>query len=115
MSRFMLPVLALALMSVSGLAISVASQAAPIKELKSLPLEMPSADKMFPAGPGADQMNSNCLTCHSEDHVMNQPSLNKEGWEEVVHKMVVAYKAPITPEDQEAIVDYLVRVKGKPE
>jgi len=110
MSRLMPPAFLLALLSFPALL-----QAAPLKELKSLPLELPNADQLFPAGPGAEQMNGNCLTCHSADHVMNQPSLTKEGWEEVVHKMVVAYKAPIPPEDQHAIVDYLVRVKGKAE
>ncbi len=111
MSRFVPPALALALISFSPLP----SLAQPLKDLKSLPLEVPVSDKLFPGGPVADQINGNCLTCHSEDHVMNQPSLTKEGWEEIVHKMVVAYKAPNSPEDQEAIVTYLARIKGKPE
>lgn len=50
-----------------------------------------------------------------EDHVMNQPSLTKAGWEEVVEKMIKAYKAPISEEDASTIVDYLVRIKGKDE
>jgi len=31
--------------------------------------------------------------------LMNQPSLPKETWEEVVQKMITAYKAPISPQD----------------
>jgi mono/diheme cytochrome c family protein len=90
------------------------TQAGQIKELKSLNLDVPVPDEMFPPGPGADAINGNCLACHSADHVMNQPSLTKEGWEEVVEKMITAYKAPISEKDASHIVDYLARLKGKP-
>ena len=32
--------------------------------------------------------------------------------QEVVDKMITAYKAPVSPDDTKAIVDYLVRTKG---
>jgi cytochrome c5 len=73
---------------------------------------VPTSDAMVPPGPGADAVNNNCLACHSADHLMTQPSLPKETWEEVVQKMITAYKAPISPEDATAIVDYLARTKG---
>ncbi|MGO9173952.1 MAG: hypothetical protein ACLP7P_18590 [Rhodomicrobium sp.] len=44
--------------------------------------------------------------------MLNQPSLPKEIWEEVIHKMIEAYKAPISQEDAAVIADYLTRVKG---
>jgi hypothetical protein len=44
--------------------------------------------------------------------VLNQPSLSRLAWQEVVDKMITAYKAPISPDDAKAIVDYLVRTKG---
>jgi hypothetical protein len=75
--------------------------------------DMPSSDLMFP-GPGADEINNNCITCHSADHVLNQPSLSKAAWAEVVAKMIDAYKAPIDADDASRIVDYLARTKGKP-
>ncbi len=84
-----------------------------LTELKSLKLDVPSSDLMFP-GPGADEINNNCVACHSADHVLNQPSLSREAWEEVVNKMIRAYKAPVSPEDAEKIVDYLTRTKGAP-
>jgi cytochrome c5 len=87
-------------------------QAATITTLKSLKLDVPSSDTMFPAGPGSDAINNNCLACHSADHVLNQPSLSRESWQEVVNKMITAYKAPISPDDAKAIVDYLARTKG---
>jgi hypothetical protein len=43
---------------------------------------------------------------------MNQPSPPRETWEEVVHKMITAYKAPISSQDVTVIVDYLTRTKG---
>jgi hypothetical protein len=46
------------------------------------------------------------------DHVLNQPSLSREAWQEVVNKMITAYKAPVSPDDAKAIVDYLARTKG---
>ena len=86
-------------------------QAATLTTLKSLKLDVPASDAMFP-GPGSDAINNNCLACHSADHVLNQPSLSREAWQEVVNKMITAYKAPISPDDAKAIVDYLVRTKG---
>jgi hypothetical protein len=86
--------------------------AAAITALKSLKLDVPTSDTMFPAGPGSDAINNNCLACHSADHVLNQPSLSREAWQEVVNKMVTAYKAPVSADDAKAIVDYLVRTKG---
>jgi hypothetical protein len=87
-------------------------QAAAITALKSLKLDVPTSDTMFPAGPGSDAINNNCLACHSADHVLNQPSLSREAWQEVVNKMVTAYKAPVSADDAKAIVDYLARTKG---
>ncbi len=87
-------------------------QAATLTTLKSLKLDVPASDAMFPAGPGSDAINNNCLACHSADHVLNQPSLSREAWQEVVNKMISAYKAPVSADDAKAIVDYLVRTKG---
>jgi hypothetical protein len=61
------------------------------------------SDAMFPAGPGSDAINNNCLACHSADHVLSQPSLSREAWQEVVNKMITAYKAPVSPDDAKAI------------
>jgi len=97
-------VLGLVLVSHSG-------RAETITRLKSLKLDVPTSDAMFP-GPGSDAINNNCLACHSADHVLNQPSLSRTAWQEVVDKMIRAYKAPVSPDDAKAIVDYLVRTKG---
>ena len=90
----------------------VARAATPF-ELKSVKADLPESDRMFPAGPGSDAINNNCLACHSADHVLNQPALSRDAWQEVVNKMISAYKAPVSADDAKAIVDYLVRTKGR--
>jgi hypothetical protein len=82
-------------------------------KLKSTKVEYPTSDTLF-TGDGADAINNNCLACHSADHVLNQPPLSREHWQEVVHKMVTAYKAPISPDDEKQIVEYLVKTKSIP-
>jgi hypothetical protein len=80
--------------------------------LKSVSIDLPPGDDMFPNGPGADAINNNCLACHSADMVLNQPALPKAQWEAQVNLMRTAYKAPIDPKDVDAILDYLVSIKG---
>ena len=108
MLRVVLPIVAV----LSLVLLPRPGEAATITTLKSLKLDVPTSDTMFPAGPGSDAINNNCLACHSADHVLNQPSLSRETWQEVVNKMITAYKAPVDPDDAKAIVDYLVRTKG---
>jgi hypothetical protein len=96
-----------------ALLVSGPTFADPLTELKSPTADVPTSDMMFPAGPGSDEINGSCLTCHSADHVLNQPSLTREAWEEVVNKMIKAYKMPVDPDNVAKIVDYLVRTKGK--
>ena len=89
----------------------VARAATPF-ELKSVKIDLPDSDRMFPDGPGSDAINNNCLACHSAGMVLNQPALSRQAWTAEVNKMIAAYKAPVAPEDVGAIVDYLVRIKG---
>ena len=81
-------------------------------ELKPVKIDLPDSDKMFPAGPGSDAINNNCLACHSADMVLNQPALSKQAWAAEVNKMINNYKAPVTAEDVGPIVDYLAALKG---
>ena len=88
------------------------ARAATPLELKSVKLELPDSDKMFPTGPGSDAINNNCLACHSAGMVLEQPALSKQAWAAEVNKMINNYKAPIAPEDVGAIVEYLTALKG---
>ena len=81
--------------------------------LKSVNVDLPFGERMFPDAPGSDVVNNNCLACHSAGMVLTQPALSKEQWHAEVEKMRTAYKAPIDPKDVNAIVDYLVGL-GKP-
>jgi hypothetical protein len=81
--------------------------------LKSLSVDLPVGDDMFPNGPHADAINNNCLGCHSADMVLNQPALPTAQWQAEIDKMRTAYKAPIDPKDVDEILDYLVSVKGE--
>jgi hypothetical protein len=85
-------------------------RAAPF-ELKSVSVDLPNGDRMFPAGPGSDAINDNCLACHSAGMVLNQPVISKAAWAAEVNKMITIYKAPVDPGDVSAIVDYLNRTK----
>jgi len=89
----------------------VARAATPI-ELKSVKIDLPESDKMFPDGPGSDAINNNCLACHSAGMVLNQPALSKQAWAAEVTKMINAYKAPVALEDVGPIVEYLAGLKG---
>jgi hypothetical protein len=76
--------------------------------LKSVSVDLPFGDRMFPDGPGADVVNGNCLACHSAGMELNQPGLSKAQWRAEVEKMRTAFKAPIDPKDIDTIVDYFV-------
>ncbi len=80
--------------------------------LKSVSVDMPAGERAFAAGPGADAINGNCLTCHSAGMVLNQPAMSKTAWEGEVRKMINVYKAPVAAEDVPTIVAYLDHIKG---
>src|SRR2546430_8260104 len=108
MLRNLLPVVVL--LGVASMPLVV--RAAPPFELKPVKIDLPDSDKMFPAGPGSDAINNNCLACHSAGMVLNQPALSKQAWATEVNKMINNYKAPVAPEDVATIVDYLTSLKG---
>lgn len=82
-------------------------------ELKSVRVDLPEGDRMFPDSPGADAINNNCLACHSAGMVLNQPALSRQAWAAEVNKMINVYKAPIDAGDANAIVDYLANLSSK--
>jgi cytochrome c5 len=90
----------------------LAARAATPFELKSVKIDLPDSDKMFPDGPGSDAINNNCLACHSAGMVLNQPALSKQAWAAEVNKMINNYKAPVAPEDVGPIIEYLTALKG---
>jgi hypothetical protein len=79
--------------------------------MKSVNVDLPFGDRIF-QGPGSVVANNYCLVCHSAGMVLFQPSLSQAQWRAEVEKMRTAYKAPIDPKDVDAIVAYLVSIKG---
>jgi hypothetical protein len=108
MFRILLPIVVLLGVATMPL---VARAATPL-ELKSVKVDLPDSDRMFPAGPGSDAINNNCLACHSAGMVLNQPALSKQAWTAEVNKMINNYRAPIDREDVGTIVEYLTALKG---
>jgi mono/diheme cytochrome c family protein len=65
----------------------------------------------LPLGPHRTRFQASCVICHSARLPLSQPDLHREKWVEIVHKMVAAYGAPLTPEEEVQIVDYLLAVQ----
>lgn len=101
------PLLFIAILSLSALAAHAEERLV----LKSVKVDLPDGDRVF-EGQGADVANNNCLACHSAGMVLFQPALSQAQWHTEVEKMRTIYKAPIDPKDVDAIVAYLVSIRG---
>ena len=65
-------------------------------------------------GPARDLVAGNCGACHSVDYIRtNSPFMDRQVWTAEVTKMVNAFGAPISADDQKKIIDYLVENYGK--
>ena len=71
----------------------------------------PAWDLELPEGPNRADFQTSCLICHSAPLPLSQPPFRREKWAEVVHKMVDAYGAPMTLEDESHVVDYLLAAR----
>src|ERR1700731_79843 len=108
MFRSLLPIV----MVLGVVSMPLAARAATAFELKSVKIDLPDSNRMFPDGPGSDAINNNCLACHSAGMVLNQPALSKQAWAAEVNKMTNNYGAPRAPEDAGQTVEYLTALKG---
>jgi hypothetical protein len=75
-------------------------------------ITLPQYPPQMPPGPNLEAFQSHCLLCHSARYVTTQPRFSRTVWEKEVKKMVDVYGAPITPPEQQQIVEYLVAIKG---
>ncbi|KAB7644120.1 cytochrome c [Polymorphobacter fuscus] len=79
-------------------------------------IDLPDAFVPFvdiPGGPAADAVNANCLGCHSAEMVLTQPRLSPIAWQGEIDKMRAAYKAPVDPGDDAAILAWLVAMQAR--
>ena len=59
--------------------------------LRSVGFDLPSSDRGFPPGPGAELAANNCQSCHSPGMILNQPALTRTEWTGEVNKMLHTY------------------------
>jgi sulfite dehydrogenase (cytochrome) subunit B len=72
--------------------------------------DLPEETAILKPGPGIDQVQSNCLACHSADYIaMQPPKRGKAFWDAEVTKMIKTHGAPIGEADAKAIADYLAQ------
>ena len=81
--------------------------------LREETIVLPHEDPALPPGPHQRTFATSCTICHSTRLVMTQPPFPRKQWQELVHKMVKTYGAPVTPEAQEQITEYLTTVRGE--
>ena len=75
-------------------------------------VEVPYVPFEIKMGKHFDVVQANCLTCHSFGYILNQGKQPRHFWKEKVEKMVHAFKAPISKEDQVLVTDYLFEQYG---
>lgn len=78
----------------------------------SKPIEMPYIDYPMVKGDHDEVAQQYCLICHSFGYVLNQGKKSRPYWTGTVAKMVNEFKAPIPKEDQQTIINYLVKHYG---
>ena len=74
--------------------------------------KLPRETAMLRPGPGVELVTAQCLLCHSADYIATQPPMNRAVWTAAVTKMKDKYGAPVTPENIEPLVNYLVKTYG---
>jgi hypothetical protein len=75
-------------------------------------IEFP-APYVYPMNKGAGYATvQKCAICHSFGYILNQGKQARTFWAHETHKMVETYKAPITPEEEQVIVNYLAEFYG---
>lgn len=69
--------------------------------------DYPMYRPVMPQGPGRQETEAYCGTCHSIRYITMQPALPAETWEAIVKKMVDTYGQEIPPEAIPRVTRYL--------
>ncbi len=76
----------------------------------TLPPDNPMAT--LAPGPGLEVVRANCGLCHSTDYIVRQPRGDAKQWGPEVAKMMKTFGAPVSPENEKIIVQYLSSAYG---
>ena len=79
---------------------------------KEVSIELPPETGTFKYAPGVELAQSFCVQCHSVEYTVIQPPLPAKFWDAEVKKMRDKYAAPIPPEMDAKLVEYLVKAYG---
>jgi len=63
-------------------------------------------------GAGFDEVQANCMMCHSFGYITNQGKQSKKFWRGKVDKMIVHFKAPINKKSADIVTEYLFEHYG---
>ena len=63
-------------------------------------------------GPGMEVTRASCGLCHSTDYIVRQPRSTAQQWQAEVTKMVKVFGAPVNPENEKTIAEYLASAYG---
>ncbi len=79
---------------------------------KTITLPPDNAMAALAPGPGMEVARANCGICHSTDYIVRQPRGDAKQWGPEVTKMIKVFGAPISPENEKIIVEYLSAAYG---
>lgn len=93
------------------LAVAVVLLVAPLviwaADQKSITLPPDNGLAALKPGPGMEVTRANCGVCHSTDYIVRQPPGDAKQWQPEVTKMIKVFGAPVAPENEKTIVEYL--------
>jgi mono/diheme cytochrome c family protein len=81
-------------------------------EQKTITLPPDNEMAALKPGPGMEVARANCGLCHSTDYIVRQPHGDVKQWQAGVTKMIKVFGAPVTPENEKTIVEYLSSAYG---
>ncbi len=79
---------------------------------KEVAVELPAETGTYKQAEGVQLAQTFCITCHSTEYVAYQPALPAKFWTAEVLKMREKYAAPVPPELDAKLVEYLVKAYG---
>jgi mono/diheme cytochrome c family protein len=97
---------------IKKLLLTTALVATPLLAQISAKGEVPYVAFPVKMGAGFDEVQANCMMCHSFGYITNQGKQSKKFWRGKVDKMIVHFKAPISKESAETVTNYLFEHYG---